>query len=175
MKRLYPLAVLLLGMSHGAPPTKDPTPMAASTIGEGQHGYDILIGIWSCTNSMPSPMSGPENTTFNAAKTGVDGTLSIHMTGRGFDAAGYLVFVEKTKTWRNPIAYVDGSTSNQSTQQTGSKTVWMGTAFDASSGKRVRVRDTYTFVSPLKFVDVGETNVNGVWKTESHVTCSKEQ
>ena len=57
--------------------------MSASMYGAGPHGYDWAIGTWSCTNSMPSPMGGPSNTTLKVTRTN-GGAMFYRSTGRKF-------------------------------------------------------------------------------------------
>src|SRR5579871_6652622 len=128
------------------------SPMAAADIGAGPHGYDFLIGTWTCKNSIPSPMGGPAQTTLVIANS-VNGALSVHVTGSGFEALGFVVYAPKTKTWWNPSTSAGGGYGTESTRQTGKKTTWSGPFTDPSSGKTMQVRDTYTFTNPTTYTD----------------------
>lgn len=143
--------------------------MSPAMMGAGSHGYDFMIGSWACTNSMPaSQIGGPTSSTFAIAHAGAG--LSIHASN---NAMGYLSYAGKSKTWWNPTVYSDGSYSYESTRQSGAKTVWNGSFFDASSGKSSPIRDTYTFLSPTKQTDVTQTETGGTWKTVGNSTCTK--
>jgi hypothetical protein len=146
--------------------------MSSAMPGAGPHGWDFLIGTWSCKNSMPSPMGGPASTTATIARS-VNGALSIHSTGSNFDAMGYTVYDAKTKTWWNPSVLATGDYSTESMQQTGKTTVWAGPFFDAGTRKTTQIRDTYTIVSPTTFNDVSQAQENGAWKTVGKSTCTK--
>jgi hypothetical protein len=146
--------------------------MSVGNVGMGPHGYDFLIGSWSCKNKMPSTMGGPATTTAVIAHS-ANGTLSFHATAAGFDAMGYIVYAPKTKTWWNPSAASNGSYGAESTHQTGKKTVWSGPFVDPSSRKTVQVRDTYTFESGTTYTDLYQVERGGTWKTEGDSTCSK--
>ena len=146
--------------------------MSPATIGVGAHGYDFLIGSWTCKNSMPSPMGGPA-TTMAAISRAANGALSFHATGTGFDGMGYVVYAAKTKTWWNPSSASNGSYGTESTQQTGKKTTWTGPVVDASSGKTMQQRDTYTFENATTYTDLYQIQQGGAWKTEGNSTCTK--
>src|SRR5580693_3167834 len=63
------------------------------TQGVGPHGYDFLIGTWSCVNSMPAtPMSGPSNTTATFSRSGQGTAIFVRVSGKNFDAAGYVAY-----------------------------------------------------------------------------------
>jgi hypothetical protein len=143
-----------------------------ATIGVGAHGYDWLIGAWTCTNSMPSAMSGPATTTLKASRPS-QGAIQFHATGTDYDASGYIAYDEKTKTWYNPVSLGSGAAGLETSKQTGAKTVWTGMFMDPSSGKHMSVRDTYTLSAMNKFIDLTEMNDGGTWKTISKTTCSK--
>lgn len=146
--------------------------MAPSTVGVGPHGYDWLIGTWSCKNSMPSPMGGPAATTLRVSRA-TNGSLAVHVNGTNFDAVGYVTYAPKTKTWWNPSAISTGDSSTESSQQTGQKTVWTGPFYNAASGKTVPIRDTYTLESPTVYHDLSEAQLGGTWKTVGNITCTK--
>ncbi len=145
--------------------------MSASMYGAGPHGYDWAIGTWSCTNSMPSPMGGPNSTTLKVTRTN-GGAIFYHSAGENFDNSWYNVYVPKTKTWVSPFIVADGSYGTESTAQTGKKIVWTGSAFFAESGKTEQIRDT-NVISAVKYTDLGEVQSAGTWKTQYNVACTK--
>jgi hypothetical protein len=147
------------------------SPMSSGTIGVGPHGYDFLIGTWSCKNSMPSPMGGPATTTVTIGR-GVGGSLTVRVSGEGFEAMGYTVYASKTKMWWNPSAFSNGAYGTESSAGTGKKSVWTGPVTDAS-GKTMQQRDTYTWVSANSFTDLYQLETGGTWKTEGNSTCTK--
>jgi hypothetical protein len=169
MKKLFVLLTLLV---LAFAPSVARSAMSPSTVGVGPHGYDFLIGTWSCKNSMPSPMGGPAATTLTVSRTAM-GALSVHVTGANFDGLGYVVYTAKTKTWWNPSALATGGYSTESTQQTGKKTVWTGPFNDVATGKTITIRDTYTMDSPTTYKDLSEAQIGGTWKTEGNTTCTK--
>jgi hypothetical protein len=144
--------------------------MSSGMIGAGSHGYDFLIGTWSCKNSIPSPMGGPAATTLTIARSAM-GAYVIHVSGANFDSMGYTVYDAKSKMWWNPSAYSSGAYGTESSAGTGKKSVWTGPITDAS-GKTMQQRDTYTW-SPNSFLDVYQLEMNGSWKTEGNTTCTK--
>ncbi|MBV8345410.1 MAG: hypothetical protein JO190_10520 [Candidatus Eremiobacteraeota bacterium] len=169
----YRLAYALIVLGAALPlPGLSASPMAAGTIGVGPHGYDVLVGTWTCKNSVPSAMGGPAVTTVVIAHS-INGALSVHVNGTNFDALGYVIYAPKTKTWWNPASVVSGGYGTESTQQTGKKTTWAGPFTDPSSGKTTQVRDTYTFTSPTTYTDLYQVETNGTWKTEGNSTCTR--
>lgn len=144
----------------------------AITVGVGPHGYDFLIGTWSCTNSMPSRMGGPSATTITFARSGA-GSTSVHVTGTNFDGMGYVVYAAKTKTWWNPSALGNGDHSTESSQQTGKNTIWTGSYFNASTVRTIPIRDTYTMSTLTSFNDLSEAQIGGTWKVQAKTTCTK--
>lgn len=150
-----------------------PMAMSAATLGVGAHGWDSLIGTWTCTNTTPSAIGGPSTTTIKVSRSTAGPQLFIRISGTNFDATSYQVYSAKTKTWWNPSAYADGSYSSESTTQTGKKTVWSGPYVNAASGKTMQIRDTYAFVSSNKFTDLGEYQAGGAWKTQYTNTCTR--
>jgi hypothetical protein len=169
MKSLFCLATL--GVLSVLPLAANAT-MTPSMVGVGPHGYDWLIGSWSCQKSMPTAMSGPAATTLTVTR-GVNGTLPIHISGTNFDSLAYTVYDPKTKTWWNPSIYSSGDYSTESSAQTGVKTLWTGLYYHGSTGKSMQIRDTYTMVGMTKFSDLSQAQVGGVWKTQASTTCSK--
>jgi hypothetical protein len=164
---LFALAALVI-----VPSVARPNSMAATMVGVGPHGYDWLLGTWACKNSLPSAMGGPAATTLTVSRA-TNGSLAVHVNGANFDAAGYVTYNPKTKTWWNPSALATGDTSSESSQQTGKKTVWSGPFYEAASGKSMAIRDTYTLVSPTIYHDLSEAQVGGAWKTVGNITCIK--
>jgi len=143
-----------------------------ATIGVGAHGWDLLVGTWSCKNSLPSALSGPATITIAIARS-VGGSLSIHASGANYDGLGYVVYDAKTKTWWAPAAGSNGGYGTESTQQSGKKTIWAGTFVDPTSGK-VTQRDTFTFSTPTSYTDLYQIETGGVWKTQGNSTCTKQ-
>jgi len=123
---------------------------------------------------MPSPMADPNSTSLTkVTRSKADGALLVRETAKNFDLSAYTVYVSKTKTWWNPIAFADGSYENESTTDTGERTVWNGSYFNATSGTTTRVRDTFTTWLPAKFTDLGQSQRAGIWKTLYSITCTK--
>lgn len=149
------------------------SPMSSpATAGVGAHGYDFLIGSWSCINAVPSALEGPSHTSVTIARS-VNGTLSIHVTATNFDATGYLIYDAKSKTWWNPSIEANGGYGTESTQQTGTKTTWAGPFVDPSSGKTAQVRDLYQWVTNSKYTDLYQISAGGAWKTVGNSTCTR--
>jgi hypothetical protein len=147
--------------------------MSLSMIGVGAHGYDFLIGTWSCESRNASPIGGPTSTTLTFTRSNAGSAILVRGTGKNFDVSSYLSYVSKTKTWWNPSAFADGSYENESTTDTGKTTVWTGSYLDAASGKTMRVRDTYTSPRLTQYIDLGQYQSAGTWKTLSTTTCTK--
>jgi hypothetical protein len=164
--------VLALAVVGLAPCGALSAPMPLSMVGVGAHGYDFMIGSWTCTNSVPSRMGGPSTSSFTISRS-VNGALFIRSTAAGYDTSSYVVYSPKTMTWLSPTSYADGSYNFESTKQTGAKTVWTGTLFDAASGQTNPIRDTFTFTNPTTQGDITQIQVGGVWKTEANSTCTK--
>ena len=146
--------------------------MSSSTAGVGPHGYDFLVGTWSCKNTMASALSGPGATTLTIERS-PSGALAVHVSGAGFDAMGYVVYDAKTKMWWNPSAIANGGYGTESTKQTGKKTTWTGPFVD-STGKTMQQRDTYTWASATSYTDLFQVETGGTWKTEGNTTCTKQ-
>ena len=177
MNKLFGFAALALlavapsaGLAQSAMSTSA-TPLIM--VGVGPHGYDWLIGTWSCTNSMPSPMGGPASQTLTVSRSTVGTSLYVRVSGTGLDASGFVAYVPKTKTWWNPNASSSGDSGSESSTQTGKKTVWTGSYFSAASGKTTSIRDTYTLLSTTKYTDLGQYQSGGAWKTSANTTCTK--
>jgi hypothetical protein len=164
--------VLALAVLSLAPSAVLPATMPLSMVGVGPHGYDFMIGSWSCTNSVPSPLGGPSTSSFTISRS-VNGALFVRSSAVNYDTSSYVVYSAKTKTWWSPTAYADGSYNVESTRQTGVKTVWSGTLFDASSGRMNPIRDTFTFPNATTQTDITQVQLGGTWKTEANTTCKK--
>jgi hypothetical protein len=144
--------------------------MSTSMIGVGAHGYDWLIGTWTCTNSAPSAMAGPAIVTLRASRGTAGSALILRGTGKNFDSSGYLIYAPPR--WLNPSAFADGSHERESTLQIGNKVVWTGSYINAS-GTSMQVRDTYVSPSLTKYTDLGEYQTGGAWKKLYTITCTK--
>jgi hypothetical protein len=164
--------VLALTVLSLAPCAVLSQPMSLSMVGVGSHGYDFMIGSWSCTNSVPSRVGGPSTSRFTISRS-ANGALFVRSTAANYDTASYVVYSSKTKTWWSPTAYADGSYNMESTRQTGAKTVWTGTLFDAASGRANPIRDTFTFPNPTTQTDITQVQIGGTWRTEANSTCTK--
>ena len=162
-------ASALLALAVPVPASSAVSPLM---VGVGAHGYDWLVGAWTCKNDVPSTMAGPAVTTLTVARS-ANGSLSIRSDGAGFDAVGFVAYAAKSKTWWNPTALADGDSSNESSRQTGKKTLWTGSFFDAERGKTIPIRDTYTVSGEMSFGDLSEAQVGGAWKTQANTTCTK--
>jgi hypothetical protein len=144
--------------------------MSTSMIGVGKHGYDWIIGTWTCTNSTPSAMAGPAIVTLKASRGSAGSELLLRSTGKNFDSSGYLIYAPPR--WLNPSSFADGGHESESTLQIGNKAVWTGT-YVSPAGKSMQVRDTYVSPSLTKYTDLGEYQSGGVWKKLYNITCTK--
>jgi hypothetical protein len=97
----------------------------------------------------------------------------LRETAKGFDLSAYTAYVAKTKTWWNPTAFADGSYQIESTTETGKKATWTGSYFNAASGKTTPIRDSFTVSLPAKFIDRGQIQSAGTWKTVYLITCTR--
>ena len=71
-------------------------------------------------------------------------------------------------------AYAGGGTSNESTKQTGRRTIWVGSAVDPPAYSQTQhIRDIYTIVTPTEITDESQAIVHNSWKTQAKVTCTK--
>jgi len=171
MKRLYwVFAAAALALAPLAAHAQ--SSWSASSVGVGPHGFDWEIGTWSCTNSSPSPYAGPSTATLTVTRSGGVGTLAVTV-GKNFSSAGYNQYVAKTKSWVSPYAETDGSYGVETTSPTGEKIVWAGSFVDGTTGKTIRNRDRLDYASATKYVDVGQFYVDGAWKTQYTITCTK--
>jgi hypothetical protein len=165
-------SLLALTVLSLAPGVASSHPMSLSMVGVGPHGYDFMIGSWSCTNSVPSRLGGPSTSGFTIGRS-VNGALFVRSTAASYDTASYVVYSSKTKTWWSPTSYADGSYNIESTQQTGAKTVWTGTLYDAASGQTNPIRDTFAFPNATTQTDLTQVKIGGTWRTEANTTCTK--
>ena len=165
---LYAAAFFALLLAPlGTPPQMSSTPM----MGMGPHGYDFLIGSWSCVNSMPSPTGGPPNATQNFSRGNAPGVLFARITGRGFDVSGYLFYDAKSKMWVTPTAYGNGDLSYETTTQMGKRVTFNGTYY--SGGKSMPMRDTFALPTWRSYTDLTELRMGGAWKAVARVSCRK--
>ncbi len=148
------------------------TPMSMSAVGAGPHGYDYMVGTWSCTNTMhPSELGALASTTITATKL-KDGNILIRTASPNGDVSAYNAFGAKTKSWFAPFADSGGKYGTEMTQETGKTIRWTGTFYD-TDGTATPIRDTFTMLSMTKQVDLGEAKVGGVWKVTAKTTCTK--
>jgi hypothetical protein len=147
--------------------------MMMSGAGMGPHAYDWMLGSWTCKNSIPSPLAGPATQYLTATRSTTTGAIVWRYTGKGYDQYGFLSYAATTKTWWFSWSYPGGGVGNESSKQTGKKSMWTGMIFDANTGKPFDIRDTYTVYSATKFNDTGEDNSSGSWKTGYNGTCTK--
>lgn len=174
MKRLFVALVAcatLLAPSLARPALGD-TPMSMSAVGAGPHGYDYMVGTWSCTNPMqPSELGALASTSFTATKL-KDGNIMIRSASPNGDVTAYNAYLTKTKTWYAPFADSGGKYGSESTQQSGKTIRWIGMFYDAD-GAATPIRDTFTMLSMTKQVDLAEAKIGGVWKITAKTTCTK--
>lgn len=170
MKKLLWAAIAMIAIV--APSVVRSQTMSTGMYGAGPHGYDWMIGTWSCVNSMPAtPDGGPTHTTTTVTRTSA-GSLLLRTTGTNFDVVSYDIYVPSKKMWLSPFALSDGTYGRESTSQTGRNVVWVGSAYDGVSGNMMATRDTYVNTA-AKYTDLGENRVGGVWKALYNVTCTK--
>jgi len=166
MKRIFVICALAAVLAPVAARSQ-----TSATFGAGPHGYDYMIGTWSCVNSMPpSAMGAPAELTETVSKSG--GVLLFHSTGKNDDVSVYNVYVPKKKMWLSPFIVSDGTYGSESTTQSGKTVVWTGSFYEPGSGKMLPTRDTYTNEA-TKYVDLGEDQIGGTWKAEYRLTCTK--
>ncbi len=155
-----------------AGPALGDTPMSMSEVGAGSHGYDWMVGTWSCTNPMhPSELGALASTTITATKI-KDGSIMIRTASPNGDVTSYNTYLAKAKTWYAPYADSGGKYGTETTQETGKTIRWIGTFYD-TDGTVTPIRDTFTMVSMTKQVDLSEAKVGGVWKVTAKTTCTK--
>jgi hypothetical protein len=173
MKKTFILATLGLALAL-APGAIFAQPMGAGPMmGVGAHGYDFLVGTWTCTNSNPTAMTGPATSTMTATAAAAHGAIAIHLSGSNLDGYNFISYNPQTKIWSSPAAFADGTYGIETTSQTGTKVVWTGTALDPTSGKTVQIRDTYTMPSVTKYSDLSEADMGNGWQHLATYTCTK--
>ena len=166
------LGALALAALALAPSVVSSKQMPLSMIGVGPRGYDFMIGSWTCRNTVPTHLSGPPTARFTISRS-VKGAYYVHGWAMNYDTSSYFLYSSKTRMWFGPTAYADGSYNYESTRQTGAKTVWTGTLFDATSGQTSPIRDTYTMPNLTTQIDVTQIQSGGTWRTVNNSTCTK--
>jgi hypothetical protein len=171
VKRLLFLAACaaLLGAPAGAWAQSSMMPAAG---GNGPHAFDWMIGTWTCKNSVPTALAGPAVQTLTATRSTPTGAIVWRYTGANYDQYGFLAYSPTTKTWWSSWAYPGGGTGNESTKQTGHKTMWTGKVFPPGAAS-FDIRDTFTVYGATKFNDTGEDHATGSWKPAYNGTCTK--
>lgn len=155
-----------------AGPALSATPMSMSAVGAGPHGYDYMVGTWTCVNPMhPSELGALASTTLTATKV-KDGNIMIRTASPNGDVTSYSTYIAKTKTWYGPFADSGGKFGTETTQGTGKTIRWVGTFYD-TDGTATPIRDTFTMLSMTKQVDVSEAKAGGAWKVTAKATCTK--
>lgn len=173
MNRLYALSALVLAAAL-IPCAVIAQPMGAGPMmGVGAHGYDFLVGTWTCTNSNPNAMTGPATSTMTASAAAAHGAIAIHLTGSNFDGYNFISYNPQTHVWSSPAAFADGTYGIETTLQTGTKVQWAGTALDPTSGKMIQIRDTYTMSNVTTYSDLSEADMGDGWKHLATYTCTK--
>lgn len=163
-------AAILVGNVAG--PALADTPASVSAVGAGPHGYDFMVGTWSCTNTVhPSELGALASTTIAATKV-KDGNILIRTASPNGDVTSYNAYVPKTKTWYAPFADSGGKYGTETTQESGKTIHWVGTFYD-TDGSMTPIRDTFTMLSMTKQLDVSEAKVGGAWKVTAKTTCTK--
>jgi hypothetical protein len=174
MKRLSLVVVVAALLIGPGAALSQSAMMSSSMMGSGAHGYDFLVGTWTCKNKLPaSPMAGPPTTTLSVSHTGAGSALFARSTGANFESSGYISYDAKTKRWLGPTSVANGGYGIETSTQTGKKVVWAGTFTDGASGKSSQVRDTYTMTGSSSFTDLGQHMEGGAWKTHFDGTCTK--
>jgi hypothetical protein len=168
MKNLAILGVLALAIAPGAGLAQ-----STMTMGEGIHGYDFLIGSWTCTNSNPGPMTGPASASIVGTAAGAHNAIALRFTGTGLDSSSYISYDPKSNVWSSPAASADGTWAVETTKESGAKVTWSGSGPDPTSGKTVQFRDTFTRPAADTYVDLSELNTGGGWKSIATFTCTK--
>lgn len=169
-KYFFFVALALMLAAPGAVRAQSVT--MASGVSAGPHAYDWMLGTWICKNTIPTPLSGPAIQKLTATRSTMPGVIVWRYTATNFDQYGFISYNAKTKTWWSSWAYPSGATGNESTVQSGRKTVWTGTIYDPSA-KPFEIRDTYTIYSSAKFNDTGEDMSSGTWKPGYNGTCTR--
>ncbi len=161
----------MLAPSLGGPALGD-TPMSMSVVGAGPHGYDWIVGTWSCVNPMsPSELGALASTTLTATKI-KGGSIMIRTASPNGDVTTYYAYLPKTKTWYTPFADSGGKYGTETTRETGKTIRWVGTFYD-TDGTVTPIRDTFTMLSMTKQYDLSEAKIGGAWKVTAKTTCTK--
>jgi|SRR5580698_1522994 hypothetical protein len=159
-------AVLAPGLALGN------TTMSVSAVGAGPHGYDWMVGTWSCSNPMQPSALGALASTMQTVSKVKDGNIMIRTASPNGDVTAYDAYLASTKTWYGPFADSGGKYGTETTQGTGKTIRWVGTFYD-NDGAATPIRDTFTMLSMTRQVDVSEAKVGGVWKVMAKTTCTK--
>ena len=146
---------------------------AMPQMGAGAHGFDWMLGNWTCRNAVPGTLAGPAVQMFTATRSTFSGAIIWRYTGANYDQYGFLTYVPRTGTWWMSWAYPGGSVGNESTRDSGKKTYWTGMIADTETGKTEHIRDTYTMSGPNKFRDYGEDDAGGTMKLSYDGTCTR--
>lgn len=163
-------ALLPLGVAGNA--LADTAMMTVASVGAGPHGYDWMVGTWSCNNTMqPTELGALASTTQTASKV-KDGSIMVRTASPNGDVTSYSSYSAKTRTWYSPFADSGGKYGSETTQGTGKTIRWVGTFYD-TNGTMTPIRDTFTMLSMTKQYDVGEAKIGGVWKATAKTTCTK--
>lgn len=153
-------------------PAQADMPMSISAVGAGPHGYDWLVGTWSCSNPMhASELGALASTTLTATKV-KDGSILIRTASPNGDVTSYDAYLAKAKTWYAPYADSGGKYGTETTQGTGKVIHWVGSFYD-TDGTMTPIRDTFTMLSMTKQLDVSEAKIGGAWKVTAKTTCVK--
>ncbi len=145
-----------------------------TTMGSGPHGYDWLIGTWTCKNAVPTPLAGPTVQTLTAMRSTTTDAIVWRYTGKNYDQYGFLSYDPKSATWWMSWAYPGGSIGNEASKNNGKKTTWTGVIVNTGTGgKTEHIHDTYTMYSPTKFNDTGWDDSSGTMKIGYNGTCTK--
>lgn len=163
-------AALLVPMLCGT--ARADSMMSMSSVGAGPHGYDYMVGTWSCRNTMHPTALGALAATYMTASKLKDGNIMIRTASPNGDVTAYDAYLAKTKTWYGPFADSGGKYGTETTQGSGKTIRWVGTFYD-TDGSATPIRDTYTMLSMTKQLDVSEAKVGGAWKVVAKTTCTK--
>lgn len=183
MKKLPALVGLLFAIVGAGPAHAESTSGPLTVIGVGSHGFDFIIGRWICTNSMTTQLGqsrapfglpyAPPTVSY-AYRAEADGSLSWILSVPAISDAstGRLHYAAETKAWSMSYTAPSGWYGEQSTHDTGQKVVWTGSEWDANK-RPMTARDTWTFSSPTKYLDLGEYLVSGRWFVAADSTCTR--
>ncbi|HLY02771.1 MAG TPA: hypothetical protein VKR56_09810 [Candidatus Cybelea sp.] len=147
--------------------------VAQMTAGGSPHGFDWMLGTWTCKNTVPTPLGGPAVQTLTAVRSATTNAIVWRYTGSGYDQYGFLAYDGKSGMWWSSWAYPGGSIGNESAKAGGKKTTWSGLIVNAASGKTEHIRDLYTVYGPTTFNDTGWDDATGSMKISYNGTCTK--